>query len=166
MLLERLREDHDIVDIGTGETAAWAENAVQAALDVLDAVAIAHQSYVQVFLASVAIDRELVSILLSYQPLVEEGNRVYSSQVPAIAQRSDQVRLERDGVRILDDDFVQAADVYNSPAFLDQFAVFHNLLPYHEDWEAEWSRLGAVFHFAVAMQLVEGVVDDLLVLAA
>ena len=88
IFVKGLREYNDVVDIRANIVAEALQNAIELALDVLNAAVVAYYYDLKEFLALVAIDRKLLPILSSDKLLVEEGDRVdYTNKVIAAQVR-------------------------------------------------------------------------------
>ena len=95
MCVERLREGDNIVNVDTIEVPKLAELSVHYSLNVGERIFESHSSDIELFLASMSNEGELMSVFKRNQELQEESQPVHQTYVPTTTNLGYDVRLDR-----------------------------------------------------------------------
>lgn len=156
----RYRREDDIVKESTTEACSCPEESVHESLCVGWRVSKAHQGDCRSLHASVADEREAVTVRGVYQEWEKEGGCVHSRTVLFSTERVDHVRLKGRWVIVWDSPFVQGSQVRNNSALLD--AVDGS--PYDTEGRCEGTGIVRVFHASLIAKRAMNLVEDLLCL--
>ena len=150
VFLESLSINDDIVHVCPHEVTVGTKDMVDLSLHVWRRVLISYYSYLELFLASMRYYCELVTVIPSDCPLVEEGCCICSGDVAAALDCCRDVTLQWYRIRIHLSDVIEASNIDNNPPFSFRFfaSVVYGL-PYHKYRVAVSSWLRSPFHLAL-----------------